>query len=165
MKYASWISSLVVIVTGAWAVQDPHGPRLGSTPETCVRAWYSALENEDLGAVLAIYEDSPEVTAITSNGPVHRGLKEIRELYARAFEQADFEEAVLLDMRVRARAETAWVTGRFESRSRVRLDDSRWLLTLRATLVLVKTEGGWRIAHEHLSTIPGTERLRRLGDR
>ena len=59
--------------------------------------------------------------------------------------------------------QTAWVTFYLSYAGRIR--DLDFAIKSRATVIMVKTEDGWKIVHEHYSRIPGVEPTDLLGSR
>jgi ketosteroid isomerase-like protein len=121
-----------------------------STPEQAEAAFYRALEQADLGAMMAVWAEDEEIVCIHPGGPRLIGLEAVRDSWREIFAGGPRLRFRLLDPRVQA--------GRMVSVhnlvERITVSgDLRAHLVL-ATNVYVLTTAGWRMLMHHASPMP-----------
>ncbi len=121
-----------------------------SSPQDIVASFHAALSSGDRHAVLALLD--PEVLIFESGG-----AELARDEYASHHLGGDMEFSAatartIVDQRSGSSADTAWVLTRSDTAGtfRDKTIDSRGV----ETMLLRRTEHGWRIAHIHWSSRP-----------
>jgi micrococcal nuclease len=143
MRFTALLLSFTIVSTGA-----------GQTVETQIRAevarYVAAVNSGDSRTLTALYVNNP-TTASVNDGEIHRGWQRISETIREAYSQAGTirmtidsvnvvrlgSDAAIAVMRYR------WMLGRAEDRR----------ITGAMTLVYARTRRGWRVAHDHTSTL------------
>lgn len=121
-----------------------------ATPGQAEAAFYRALEQADLAAMMAVWAEEEEIVCIHPGGPRLIGLEAVRDSWRQIFAAGPRLRFRLLDPRVQAGrmvsvhnlVEHILVTG-----------DLRPHLAL-ATNVYVLAPGGWRMLMHHASPLP-----------
>jgi ketosteroid isomerase-like protein len=121
-----------------------------STPEQAETAFYQAIEQADLGAMMAVWAEDEEIICIHPGGARLIGLEAVRDSWRGIFAAGPRLRFRLLDPRIQA--------GRMVSVhnlvERITVSgDLRPHLVL-ATNVYVLTTGGWRMLMHHASPMP-----------
>lgn len=118
--------------------------------EAMIRAWAQAVADRQIDAIMASYADPLLVFDVV--GPLRR---EGTALYRECWEKELFPwhggtgKFELRDLSVHAGEDVAFATGLLDCSGR---EHGRAVAyTLRLTLGLHRTPGGWRIVHEHSS--------------
>jgi ketosteroid isomerase-like protein len=123
-----------------------------ATPEQAEAAFYRALEQADLGAMMAVWAEDEEIVCVHPGGARLIGLDAVRDSWREIFAAGPRLRFRLLDPRVQ--------TGRMMSvhnvveRIAVR-GELRPHLAL-ATNVYLLTPGGWRMLLHHASPMPAS---------
>jgi ketosteroid isomerase-like protein len=139
----------------AWAADDPP------SPAKFLQSWADAWGASDVGKMMAFYDSAKETTAIESLGHVRKGPDEIRKMYQDAFDEVVFDRLKLTLIAEGQHGSVAWATCRYRAETRLKSDNSRYVLEVRGSFVMKKDKDAWKIALEHFSTIPGVPRVRR----
>ena len=111
--------------------------------------------------MLAFYDDSKKTIVVESRGNIRNGVAEVRKMYEEAFNEVTFERVSLTPTVLQRKGPVAWATCRYKANTRLKSDNSRYILELRASFVMKREEDTWQITLEHFSTIAGVPRLRR----
>lgn len=115
----------------------------------------------DATRLLEHYSNSSETTIFLSTGDLRQGPAEIAAEYNAAFREVRFERVELEDLHVQEGRDLAWARCRFKAYTVRLIDQSRWLIDVRTSFVLARTDDSWQIVFEHSSPIAGVERVRR----
>ncbi len=92
------------------------------------------------------FDDWPPYTRLAQDGLEHeRAALKVLKKYVYRIEEPMVE----------VNGDTAWVTFYLSYAGRIRELD--FAIKSRATVIMVRSEGGWRIVHEHYSRMPGLE--------
>lgn len=128
--------------------------------EAVVRAFFEAGRNKDLASLADFHASRDSFTKFDENPPYTRQGSEEAFVYEQAaFANISDYHYSIDDLRVDLFDEAAVATFYLAYDGIVVNDYSFEGSTIsgkaRVTMVLVRTEKGWRIAHEHLSRYPG----------
>lgn len=125
-------------------------------------ARFEAVKHRDHGKIAALiesrrytkFDDWPPFKRMGLNGVEEEkaALKVLKEYVYR------IEEPI-----VQVNNGTAWVTFYLSYAGRIR--DLDFAIKSRSTVIMVKTEEGWKIVHEHYSRLPGVEPVELLSNR
>ena len=140
---------------------DP--PDLKQTFENYTKAW----EKGDAEKMLEFYEPTEEVTAVISSGLTFTGQQELKKMFRLAFEESDFRNVKLPNLKIHQEGDVAWATCRFQAEITLKIagfEGKKYRFTSQGIFVLRKTKGIWKIASEHFSPIQGVERIQPLDD-
>ena len=115
-----------------------------------VRRYVAAINSGDAGAVAARYVNAPSTSSV-GDGEIHRGWDRIATLLRDVYRQAG-------SIRMTSDSVTVSTLGRDAALAILRY---QWLLGASTTqsvagamtLVYVRTRDGWRVAHDHTSTL------------
>ena len=146
---------LIPVVRTETDSQDP------ACPKEFLQQWAESLPGGKLDETVAFYEDSKEVVAIQSTGTVRKGIAQIRKEYQAAFGEVVFEKVSLESLSVRQNGDVAWAACEFVADTRRKADQSEWVLHVRSSFVLKRSEKRWEIVLEHFSPIAGVPRVQR----
>ena len=117
-----------------------------STPQEAESAFYEALANADLDAMMAIWSDEEEVLCIHPGGPQLDTLSSIRESWKQLFEQS-------LRMEIRISQTVAWNTLTLSVHNVVEqfVMGANEAITHSATATNVysRNQKGWRLVMHH----------------
>ena len=121
------------------------------TPADAETAFYEALENADLSAMMTVWAEDEEIVCIHPGGPRLVGYAMIREAWRRIFDGG-------ARLRVRLSQQTA-VLGPFAAVHTVMehisvRDDESVRAPVVATNVYVRGPLGWRLTVHHASPVP-----------
>lgn len=119
------------------------------TPDDCERAFYAAIENVDLEAMMATWADDDEIICIHPNGQRLGGHAAIRDSWRTVFAGGK-RLHVSLSRRVR------WQGAMLATHTLVQtlsIDGEPADLTIAATNVFVRGADGWRLLVHHASPI------------
>lgn len=131
------------------------------SPAEFLQTWAAACQESDTDKMTSFYDAAPETTVIESFGVIRRGPDGIREMYVRAFDEVHFDDIELTPIAESQMDSTAWVTCRYKAQTRLRTNDSRYVLEVYASFVMKKNEdGAWKITLEHFSPIADVPRVR-----
>ncbi len=123
-----------------------------ATPENAETAFYEALENADLDAMMNVWSDDEEVVCVHPGGPRLAGFDSVRESWRQIFSGGPSmrfhlsELQTLRSIRVAIHSvhENIVVAGQTQP-----------LSPIVATNVYLLTERGWRMLVHHASPAPG----------
>ena len=146
---------LVPLVRAETESQDPD------CPKEFIEQWAESLLDGKLDETVGFYEDSKEVVAIQSTGKVRKGITQIRKEYQAAFDEVVFHEVSLELLSVRQSGDVAWATCEFKADTRLKADQTAWVLHVRSSFVLERSAKSWKIVLEHFSPIAGVPRVQR----
>ena len=158
MKTSRLLLCCALVPALVLAAGKPNRP---ATPEEFLQQWAKSQLDAELDATAAFYENSDEVVAIQSTGKVRKGIAEIREEYQAAFDEVVFQEVSLGSLSVRQRGDVAWATCELKSDTLLKSDETQWVLHVRSSFVLQRSEDTWKIVLEHFSPIAGIPRVQR----
>ena len=134
-------------------MHQPKAPitALLASPEDIEQQFYEALQQGDLGRLMAVWSDDGEVSCVLPGGPRVVGVGAIRATFEAVFTQGNI---AVTPERVR-RLQTS-DSAIHQVLERIHLEgpqgrQSAWVI---ATNVYLKTSMGWRLAVHHAS--PGT---------
>jgi uncharacterized protein (TIGR02246 family) len=155
----AFATSLLFAATACASVmsQDPAP----ETPAEFLARWAAALKTGELEGMESLYDDSEDVTVVLSWGEVRRGRAAIRQEYAAAFREVEFEETAVQLESVRRLDSVACVLVRFRANTKLKSDGTPWKLEIYTSFVLHQAKDSWKIVHEHSSVIAGIPRVQR----
>jgi len=121
------------------------------TPEDAENAFYSALENADLDAMMAVWADDEEIVCVHPGGPRLSGFDRVREAWRRIFEGGPSMRFHLsgqqylrgVRLAIHSVQENIVVVGQ-----------TKPVGPIVATNIYVLTEHGWRMLLHHASPAP-----------
>lgn len=114
--------------------------------------FYAALDKLDLEAMEAVWLHEEFVACVHPGWELLSGWEEVRESWARIFENTRRMRVEISEVSLHVEAETAWVkcieqvTSAFETGF-----STAWV---QATNIFLKREGVWRLVHHHASPLP-----------
>lgn len=112
-------------------------------------SFYAAHEARDLGAMSAIWEQSPRAVCVHPGWPILRGWSAIEDSWRRIFDGPGRNQFILTNEEVMIDGDMAWIT----------LDenmvDGANAGTIAATNVFVRTNTGWHLTLHHGSPVMG----------
>lgn len=130
--------------------ESESGPGLEERVASALEASADAWNRGDLEGFMSVYLQSPRTTYVGSTG-LEVGYEAIRQRYAPLFEPGAARDSLAFEsLRIRALGDDVAVgTARWVLRDGDEVTGSGPF-----TLVLQRTEGGWRIVHDHSSSDP-----------
>jgi len=146
MKCAGWTAVLVTVASLFCAnpVHADDSDLIRAVMDQQRAAW----NHGDLEAFLEGYAKSPDLL-FASRGTFARGWEPLLERYRAAYPDGEMGQLRFDDIDVRLlSADAAWVTGKWA----LAKDDSSPHGAF--TLIFRKTDDGWRIIHDHSSSVP-----------
>ena len=146
---------LAFIASGAARADDP------ASAAAFLQRWADAWRSSDVDKMMAFYDSAKETTAIESLGQVRKGPDKIREMYREAFDEVVFDRVKLTPVVEAQHGPVAWAACRYKAETRLKSDDSKYVLEVRGSFVMRKHKDGWKITLEHFSTVPDVPRVRR----
>ena len=158
MNWHPLLPLMVLLIPVVRAETDSQDP---ACPKEFLQQWGGSLLDGKLDETVAFYEDSKEVVAVQSTGQVRKGIGEIRKEYQAAFDEVVFQEVALESLSVRQNGDVAWATCEFVADTLLKADQSEWVLHVRSSFVLQRSEKRWKIVLEHFSPIAGVPRAQR----
>jgi ketosteroid isomerase-like protein len=127
--------------------------------EATLNSWASAWRAGDVDRVLSFYERSKDVVAIASSGRRYDGALGVRRMYEEAFNEAEWRQVELRDVKVLRDGNLAWATCRFQAEALVKPSDAAFVFTSQGSVVLRRSGDGWKIVLEHFSPIASEPRI------
>ena len=129
-----------------------------TTPQDTEAAFYEALENADLTAMMAVWAEDEDIVCVHPGGPRLTGTAAIRENWRRIFSQGPTLHFHLSDLQmvrgallaVHSLHEHILISGESEPQHPVV-----------ATNVYTLTAQGWRMVMHHASPVPSTPEEKR----
>jgi ketosteroid isomerase-like protein len=132
---------------------------LTDSAEAFLEEWAKAWESNSVDKLASYYEESKELIAIDSLGRSHMGLAGVREMYAAAFGEADWQNVRVDRITLRAEGNFAWGVCRCRGDLTLKVDQQKLSFTSRGSFVLRRDGEHWRIAMEHFSPLAGEQRV------
>ncbi len=161
----SWRLTALSLLAVACLVAASHTEEAtNDSAENVVKAWVTALNENDPEKLLAFYDRSEEMEVVVSAGVRYRGFKAVQKVYGESYKDFRFYDSSAKGVSGRLLGDTAIVTFEHIFKVRVEADDSRWQIHIRTTSVLHRFENTWKIVHEHSSPIRGIEYMAPIGD-
>ncbi len=152
---ACTVVALLAFLSGAARADD------SASTAKFLQSWANAWRSSDVDKMMAFYDSGKETTAIESLGQIRQGPDQIRKMYQGAFDEVVFDRVTLTPIIEGEHGSVAWATCRYKAETRLKSDDSRYVLEVRGTFVMKKGKDGWKITLEHFSTVPDVPRVRR----
>ncbi len=123
-----------------------------ATPEDAEAAFYEALENADLEAMMAVWADDEEIVCVHPGGPRLSGFDRVRDSWRQIFAGGPSMRFHLsgqqylggVRLAIHSVHENIVVTGQ-----------TKPLSPIVATNIYLLTERGWRMVVHHASPAPG----------
>jgi uncharacterized protein (TIGR02246 family) len=113
--------------------------------------WSAAYASKDLDRLMELFGDGDDVLVFgTGADEIRRGQDQLRAQAERDFGQADSLEFETGDVRIGSSGDVAWAT-MDNARVNASAGGQEMSLPIRATLVLVRGDGGWVVQHAHVS--------------
>ena len=125
------------------------------TSQDAETAFYAALENADLDAMMAVWADDDDIVCVHPGAVRLRGVEAVRESWRRIFASGQRLSFQLQDVH-RARGVMVTVHSLLERVSVAGESQPRSLVV--ATNVYQQTERGWRLIVHHASPAPANVR-------
>ena len=129
-----------------------------------IRKWAASLNDNTVDTMFKYYEESDELEVFTSSGTRFQGFKKTRKAFAEDFKVIRFSDSQVKNISARMLNGIAIVDFEHLFKIKFSQDNSSWQVHIRTSSVLRKVDGNWKIAHEHSSSIHGTERMVKLDD-
>jgi ketosteroid isomerase-like protein len=129
-------------------------PLLFASPEECERAFYEALENADIDAVVDLWLEDDDVVCVHPNGPRLLGYAAVRASWSAILAGGPLN--VRGTSRKSLDTPTVAVHNVIEE-VLVREGSTQQVVSVLATNVYVKTSAGWKMVLHHASQSKGGE--------
>jgi ketosteroid isomerase-like protein len=129
-------------------------PMLFASPEECERAFYEALENADVDAVVDLWLEDDDVVCVHPNGPRLLGFTAVRASWAAILAGGALN--VRSTSRKSLDTPTVAVHNVIEE-ILVKEGSVQQVVSVLATNVYVKTSAGWKMVLHHASQSKGGE--------
>lgn len=129
----------------------PRGRPMFASPQDVETAFYEALENADIDAMMAVWAEDEEIVYVPPGGPRLVGYAAIREAWSRIF-KGDSRLRVQVSNPTVAQTPFSAVHTLIEVISVVGDDVTRAPVV--ATNVYVRGALGWRMVLHHASPVP-----------
>ena len=127
------------------------GQKIFASPQDVEAAFYEALENSDLEAMMAVWAEDEEVVCVHPGGPRLVGYNEIREAWRRVFSGGG-KLRVRLSQQTAISTPFAMISTLLESIAKA--DNESQSAPVAATNVYVRGALGWRMVAPHASPVP-----------
>ena len=147
--------AVLILAISVFAVFSPAATKKSAGADDFLAGWAEALEGPDVDKIMEYYDNSETTVLITSDGYESVGTSEIQELYENLYAKYEIKSVELEDIITRIVGNFGWVTCTFKAQMVDKSDGASWDLEVRTTLVLLKSNTGWKIVQEHSSPIPG----------
>jgi uncharacterized protein (TIGR02246 family) len=149
------IAAALMLVGASGACADDS-----TSPTKLLRNWAAAWRAGDVDKMMTFYDSAKETIAVESLGQIRQGPSEIRKMYEDAFDEVVFDRVTVTPITQGRHGSVAWATCRYKAETRLKSDDSKYVLEVRGSFVLKEEKDTWKITLEHFSTIPDIPRVR-----
>jgi uncharacterized protein (TIGR02246 family) len=126
---------------------------LMATPDEIEAQFYEALQQADIGKLMAVWSDDDEVVCVLPGGPRVIGHRAIRSSFEAVFAQGGIP---VRPEKVRRLTQPGVAVHHLLARVDVETAEGAQTAWIIATNVYLKTDQGWRLVTHHAS--PGTDR-------
>lgn len=140
------------------APAKPTTPR--AIASAFLKQYVRLYQKQNMKAVGQLYVDAPTTYSISSRGDRFVGFKAVLNMYKETFENVRFTETTVTSFQATQTGGNLIINARFSFTSELlKAPKSKYKVRSQGTLILVKAQTSWKVAHEHFSPILGIPRI------